>query len=161
MKENTSIVDDFSALNEDQKIEYLRAFDGQLDLDSALFFTDYSCDDKNDDILRIETLKVLGLYKGMYDEQAIKKKLFRLIENYDDDDDVKIYAIDALARMNISDADIDFFVNFINSDIYILLKESAFALIVNNKNLVSAKIALESLKDNKIFGKSAERELKY
>lgn len=159
MEHDAEIINTYLALDEDERIEYVRNFDGALSLNLALFFLEIACKTSNDEILRIEALKVIGLYKGNYSDEEIKKRLFEVIGREDDDDDVKINAINTIGLMSVSDDDVDFFFNLLKSDEYILIKEAAFSFIAQHKDLSSANAALSKLVSDKVFGKSASREL--
>lgn len=159
MERYDEIIDAYETLDDDERIEYFRNFNQELSLNLALFFLKIACDASNDEVLRIESLKVIGLYKGEYNDENIKKGLIELINREDDDDDVKINAINTMDLMSVSDDEINFFFNLLNGDEYILIKEAAFSFITHHKNLSSAKVALKNLINDKEFGKSAIREL--
>ncbi|AHK21936.1 MULTISPECIES: HEAT repeat domain-containing protein [Yersinia pseudotuberculosis complex] len=159
MERDAEIINTYLALDEDERIEYVRNFDGALSLNLALFFLEIACETSNDEVLRIEVLKVLGLYKGGYNDEEIKKRLLEVIGREDEDDDVKINAINTMDLMSVSDDDVDFFFNLLKSDEYILIKEAAFSFITHHKNLSSANAVLNKLVNDKVFGKSASREL--
>lgn len=65
-------------------------------------------DKSEDELLRIEAVKILGLYRGEYNDELIKKELLKLIVDEDDDEELKVYIINAFSLMNISESDIDF-----------------------------------------------------
>ncbi|MBN3194017.1 hypothetical protein [Pectobacterium versatile] len=161
MKNNKEIMEKFDSLCYDEKIEFLADFQGNLDLDIANFLMEVSLNRRNDDELRIEAIKVIGLYKGQYDDREIKGKLFSIVfsEDEDEDDEVKVYVLNTLSFLDLDGKDIELAKKIINSNEYILVREAAFSLVSNNKNIPEARDVLFSLKDDEVFGKSAQREL--
>lgn len=146
-------------MSDSEKIEYLRGFNSSLDLMLANFLVDIVKDKSEDELLRIEAVKILGLYRGEYNDELIKKELLKLIVDEDDDEELKVYIINAFSLMNISESDIDFFLSVIRGEYYILVKEAAFSLLVYHKNSTPAHNALNELLNDETFGKSAKREL--
>lgn len=159
MGHDTEIINTYLALDDDECIEYVRNFNSTLSLNLALFFLEIAYEISNDEVLRIEALKTIGLYKGKYSDEEIKKRLFEVIGRDDDDDDVRINAINTVGLMSVTDNDVDFFFNLLKSNEYILIKEAAFSFIVHHKNLSSSNTILNKLVNDKVFGKSARREL--
>ncbi|MEI7072653.1 HEAT repeat domain-containing protein [Pectobacterium versatile] len=159
MKNNKEIMEKFDSLCYDEKIEFLADFQGNLDLDIANFLMEVSLNRRNDDELRIEAIKVIGLYKGQYDDREIKGKLFSIVFSEDEDDEVKVYVLNTLSFLDLDGKDIELAKKIINSNEYILVREAAFSLVSNNKNIPEARDVLFSLKDDEVFGKSAQREL--
>ncbi|ASY79810.1 hypothetical protein BJK05_07290 [Pectobacterium polaris] len=159
MKNNKEIMEKFDSLCYDEKIEFLADFQENLDLDIANFLMEVSLNRRNDDELRIEAIKVIGLYKGQYDDREIKGKLFSIVFSEDEDDEVKVYVLNTLSFLDLDGKDIELAKKIINSNEYILVREAAFSLVSNNKNIPEARDVLFSLKDDEVFGKSAQREL--
>ncbi|QMR41776.1 hypothetical protein [Klebsiella aerogenes] len=159
MNDAKSIINKYRSMSDSEKIEYLRGFNSSLDLMLANFLVDIVKDKSEDELLRIEAVKILGLYRGEYNDELIKKELLKLIVDEDDDEDLKVYIINAFSLMNISESDIDFFLSVIRGEYYILVKEAAFSLLVYHKNSTPAHNALNELLNDETFGKSAKREL--
>ncbi|KJO53414.1 hypothetical protein SR89_19545 [Klebsiella aerogenes] len=159
MNDAKSIINKYRSMSDSEKIEYLRGFNSSLDLMLANFLVDIVKDKSEDELLRIETVKILGLYRGEYNDELIKKELLKLIVDEDDDEELKVYIINAFSLMNISESDIDFFLSVIRGEYYILVKEAAFSLLVYHKNSTPAHNALNELLNDETFGKSAKREL--
>ncbi|HFK1202403.1 TPA: hypothetical protein ACG04Z_002412 [Klebsiella aerogenes] len=159
MNDAKSIINKYRSMSDSEKIEYLRGFNSSLDLMLANFLVDIVKDKSEDELLRIEAVKILGLYRGEYNDELIKKELLKLIVDEDDDEELKVYMINAFSLMNISESDIDFFLSVIRGEYYILVKEAAFSLLVYHKNSTPAHNALNELLNDETFGKSAKREL--
>ncbi|HCR0218822.1 TPA: hypothetical protein OMS38_004813 [Klebsiella aerogenes] len=159
MNDAKSIINKYRSMSDSEKIEYLRGFNSSLDLMLANFLVDIVKDKSEDELLRIEAVKILGLYRGEYNDELIKKELLKLIVDEDDDEELKVYIINAFSLMNISESDIDFFLSIIRGEYYILVKEAAFSLLVYHKNSTPAHNALNELLNDETFGKSAKREL--
>ncbi|HFH2543909.1 TPA: HEAT repeat domain-containing protein [Klebsiella aerogenes] len=157
MNDAKSIINKYRSMSDSEKIEYLRGFNSSLDLMLANFLVDIVKDKSEDELLRIEAVKILGLYRGEYNDELIKKELLKLI--VDEDEELKVYIINAFSLMNISESDIDFFLSIIRGEYYILVKEAAFSLLVYHKNSTPAHNALNELLNDETFGKSAKREL--
>ncbi|EMQ2088729.1 hypothetical protein ABWR82_004643 [Salmonella enterica subsp. enterica] len=158
MNRNKDLINNYSVLDSNSKIDFIRNFDGILDLELATFFLSIVKNGSEDELLRIEAVKILGMYKGDYNDDFIKKELLALIRT-EEDDDLKVYLINTLSLMTVDESDIVFFLSVINGDYYILVKEAAFSLIVDHKGLFSANNALQTLSQDKNFGRSAKREL--
>ena len=159
MNDAKSIINKYRTMSDSEKIEYLRGFNSSLDLMLANFLVDIVKDKSEDELLRIEAVKILGLYRGEYNDELIKKELLKLIVDADDDEELKVYIINAFSLMSISESDIDFFLSVIRGEYYILVKEAAFSLLVYHKNTTPAHNALNELLNDETFGKSAKREL--
>lgn len=159
MNDGKSIINKYRSMSDSEKIEYLRRFNSLLDLMLANFLVDIVKDKSEDELLRIEAVKILGLYRGEYNDELIKKELLKLIVDEDDDEELKVYIINAFSLMSISQSDMDFFLSVIRGEYYILVKEAAFSLLVYHKNSNPAHNALNELLNDEAFGKSAKREL--
>ncbi|HCU1807336.1 TPA: hypothetical protein OUH54_002147 [Klebsiella aerogenes] len=159
MNDGKSIINKYRSMSDSEKIEYLRRFNSSLELMLANFLVDIVKDKSEDELLRIEAVKILGLYRGEYNDELIKKELLKLIVDEDDDEELKVYIINAFSLMSISQSDMDFFLSVIRGEYYILVKEAAFSLLVYHKNSTSAHNALNELLNDEAFGKSAKREL--
>ncbi|MEB5698526.1 hypothetical protein MXM31_20485 [Klebsiella aerogenes] len=159
MNDAKSIINKYRSMSDSEKIEYLRGFNSSLDLMLANFLVDIVKDKSEDELLRIEAVKILGLYRGEYNDELIKKELLKLIVDEEDDGELKVYIINAFSLMSISESDIDFFLSVIRGEYYILVKEAAYSLLVYHKNYTPAHNALNELLNDETFGESAKREL--
>lgn len=72
---------------------------------------------------------------------------------------MQIYALQALALLPVTEAEIQLALDVIQSHAYILVQSAAFAIVKANKILPQAVLALESLQTHPEFGTSAAREL--
>lgn len=160
MSNNEEMMGNFYSLDKEKRSDFVRNFDKMLDLELASFFLNIVKDNSRDDDLRIEAVKVIGLYKGNYDDQFIKEELMKLIKSDEEDDSLIVYCINTLSLLNIGDREIKFVLNIIKGNGYILFKAAAFSLISNNKHLPSSVNALHELLNDMTYGKSAERELR-
>ncbi|WP_342322617.1 hypothetical protein AAEY27_20480 [Kosakonia sp. BYX6] len=160
MADNQKIIQEYNSLNEEGKFNFLRNFTQPLDRELAKFMLAIATDINGDDDARIEAVKILGLYRGDYDDEFIKKELIIIINNDDfEDDSLIVNCINTLALLSMTDEIIEFALNIIQSDSYILFKGAAFSLLSHNKQHPKAIEALKSLLNDKDYGKSAKREL--
>ncbi|QAR47956.1 hypothetical protein EQG67_20400 [Kosakonia cowanii] len=138
----------------------LRGFNQILDRSSAKALLDIATDSGGDDDIRIEAVKILGLYHGEYDDAFIKEALVQII-NHDaiEDDSLIVNCINTLALLTVNEKEIAFALSIIQGDAYILFKHAAFALICQNKQHPAALEALEVLLKDSDFGRHAKREL--
>ncbi|EBX8630641.1 HEAT repeat domain-containing protein [Salmonella enterica subsp. enterica] len=158
MVDSNKIIHEYRLLNESERIEFLRRFDIALDVNLAEFLLKEVEDKSCDDILRIEAVKVLGLYKGNYDDAFIKNAIFELVRS-DEDDYISQNAIDSLSLMNIGDKEIRFAQEVLKGSYFCHVKYSAFYLLKKHKDIPLAKKILHDLLDDKEFGMSAKRIL--
>lgn len=158
MNNSKNIIETYKSLKESEKFDFLVCFNSTLDLELASFFLALVKDDSCDDDLRIEAVKIIGLYKGDYDDRFIVNDLIEII-NSDEDDSLIVSCINTLSLLNIGDNEIKFALSIIQKDSYILFKGAAFSLISHNKHIPSAIDALRELLNNTEYGRSAAREL--
>lgn len=158
-RDDKEMINTYFQLNENERIEYLMNYNTTLTSELSLFLLNIASEESNDENLRIEALKILGLYKGNYDDSKIKDGLIRIINQKNDDDYVRINAIESMVLMSASDDDAHFFYNILLSDDYILVKETAFYYIVCNKKLICFENILKKLINDEYFGESAQQAL--
>ncbi|MNW63299.1 hypothetical protein D3C74_414980 [compost metagenome] len=89
----------------------------------------------------------------------IREAAGQLVRNPEEDEDVQIYALMALALLPVTEAEIGLALEVIQSEAYILVQSAAFDIVKANKHLPQAVLALESLQTHPEFGTSAAREL--
>ncbi|WP_249420712.1 hypothetical protein [Escherichia fergusonii] len=73
------IITTYKSLKRSEKFNFLVNFNLVLDLELASFFLDLIKDGSCDDDLRIEAVKIIGLYKGDYDDRFIINNLIEII----------------------------------------------------------------------------------
>ncbi|MBW1254521.1 hypothetical protein [Pantoea allii] len=157
MKKTQEIINEYSNLSRESQFEFLREFDQKLDLELAEFFLKVVENDDDDDI-RIEAVKVLGLYKGDYDDYFIRKSLISIIKSDEtEDDSLIVNCINTLSLLDIGKDEIIFASKLIKGDSYILFKSAAFDLLKDNKDIPEAFDVIKSLVDDKEYGKAAKR----
>lgn len=94
----------FAALDASEKRDLLRGFNQTLDRSSAKALLDIATDTSGDDDIRIEAVKILGLYHGEYDDAFIKEALVQII-NQDaiEDDGLIVSCINTLALLTVNE----------------------------------------------------------
>jgi len=114
---------------------------------------------QEEDLVRIEAWRALGMAETSPLLNNIREAAGQLVRNSEEDEDVQIYALQALALLPVTDAEIQLAQEVIESDAYILVQSAAFAIVRANKHIPQAVLALESLQTHPEFGASAAREL--
>ncbi len=138
----------------------LRGFNQILDRSSAKALLDIATDTSGDDDIRIEAVKILGLYHGEYDDAFIKEALVQIISHDAiEDDSLIVNCINTLALLTVNEKKIAFVLSIIQGDTYTLFKQTAFSLICHNKQQPAAHEALKILIEDNDFGHHAKREL--
>lgn len=100
----------------------LRGFNQILDRSSAKALLDIATDSGGDDDIRIEAVKILGLYHGEYDDTFIKEALVQIISHDAiEDDSLIVNCINTLALLTVNEKEIAFALSFIQGDAYIRL----------------------------------------
>ncbi|WP_242388379.1 hypothetical protein [Kosakonia cowanii] len=135
-------------------------FNQILDRSSAKALLDIATDTSGDDDIRIEAVKILGLYHGEYDDAFIKEALVQII-NQDaiEDASLIVSCVNTLALLTVNEKKIAFVLSIIQGDTYTLFKHAAFSLICQNKQQPAADEALKTLLEDNDFGRHAKREL--
>ncbi|MDD1509999.1 hypothetical protein [Pseudomonas sp. CNPSo 3701] len=101
MQASQALVDHFHSLDDGAKQCFLREFQQPLDQSLATFMLSVVTGDRNDDV-RIEAAKILGLYRGDYDDAFIRNALIQLINAGDSEDDSLIVnCIHSLALLEL------------------------------------------------------------
>lgn len=143
-----------------EKLDFLRSFTQSLDLNSAKAMLEIATNIDNDDDIRIEAVKILGLYHGDYDDAFIKEALIQIIRNDAvEDDSLVVSSINSLALLSVKENEIAFALSLVQSDTYTLFKHAAFSLICQHKQHPAAIEALKELLKDNDFGRHAKREL--
>lgn len=150
----------FTVMADHEKLGFLRGFTQALDLNSAKALLEIATDIDNDDDIRIEAVKILGLYHGDYDDVFIKEALIQIIRNGAVEDDSLIASsINSLALLSVKENEIAFALRLVQSDTCTLFKHAAFSLIFQNKQQAAAIEALKELLKDNDFVRHAKREL--
>lgn len=114
---------------------------------------------QEEDLVRIEAWRALGMAETSPLLPKIREAAGQLVRNPEEDEDVQIYALLALALLPVTEVEIQLAQEVIESEAYILLQSAAFDIVKANKHLPHAVLALESLQTHPDFGASAAREL--
>lgn len=150
----------FTVMADYEKLDFLRSFTQSLDLNSAKAMLEIATNIDNDDDIRIEAVKILGLYHGNYDDAFIKEALIQIIRNDAvEDDSLIVSSINSLALLSVKENEIAFALSLVQSDTYTLFKHAAFSLICQHKQQPAAIEALKELLKDNDFGRHAKREL--
>lgn len=150
----------FTVMADYEKLDFLRSFTQSLDLNSAKAMLEIATNIDNDDDIRIEAVKILGLYHGNYDDAFIKEVLIQIIRNDAvEDDSLIVSSINSLALLSGKEKEIAFALSLVQSDTYTLFKHAAFSLICQHKQQSAAIEALKELQKDNDFGRHAKREL--
>lgn len=150
----------FTVMADHEKLDFLRGFTQSLDLNSAKAMLEIATNIDNDDDIRIEAVKILGLYHGDYDDAFIKEALIHIIRNDAvEDDSLIVSSINSLALLSVKEKEIAFALSLVQSDTYTLFKHAAFSLICQHKQQTAAIEALKELLKDNDFGRHAKREL--
>ncbi len=150
----------FTVMADYEKLDFLRSFTQSLDLNSAKAMLEIATNIDNDDDIRIEAVKILGLYHGNYDDAFIKEVLIQIIRNDAvEDDSLIVSSINSLALLSGKEKEIAFALSLVQSDTYTLFKHAAFSLICQHKQQPAAIEALKELLKDNDFGRHAKREL--
>lgn len=150
----------FTVMADYEKLDFLRSFTQSLDLNSAKAMLEIATNIDNYDDIRIEAVKILGLYHGDYDDAFIKEALIQIIRNDAvEDDSLIVSSINSLALLSVKEKEIAFALSLVQSDTYTLFKHAAFSLICQHKQQPAAIEALKELLKDNDFGRHAKREL--
>lgn len=150
----------FTVMADYEKLDFLRSFTQSLDLNSAKAMLEIATNIDNDDDIRIEAVKILGLYHGDYDDAFIKEALIQIIRNDAvEDDSLIVSSINSLALLSVKEKEIAFALSLVQSDTYTVFKHAAFSLIFQHKQQPAAIEALKELQKDNDFGRHAKREL--
>lgn len=114
---------------------------------------------QEEDLVRIEAWRALGMAETSPLLHNIHEAAGQLVRNPEEDEDVQIYALLALALLPVTEAEIQLALDVIQAEAYILVQSAAFDIVKANKHLPQAVLALESLQTHPEFGTSASREL--
>lgn len=143
MRNSEKVIRDYLTLSATEQIAFLRGFNQNLDAELCDFFLCIALDRGQASALRREAINVIGLFKGNDNDSAIKKALFHLVRAHDND--IKVYAINALTLMRIDDNDMRFIAHLLQSNDDRSVQEAAIAFITRHRTLPGAQQALQQL----------------
>lgn len=130
----------FIELDASEKLGFLRSFNQALDLSSAIMLLDIATDIDSEDEIRIEAVKILGLYHGEYNDAFIKEALVQIIRNDAvEDDSLIVNCIISLALLSVRENKIAFALSLINGALIVCLnmpRSLLFARIYSSLRLV-------------------------
>ncbi|MGO4532691.1 hypothetical protein AB4Z30_26710 [Paenibacillus sp. 2TAF8] len=150
---------DFASATSEEKQEALRQIIELHDPELTAQVLALGMNTQEHDLVRIEAWRALGMAETSPLLNEIFGAAAQLVRNSEEDEDVQIYALQALSLLPVTEAEIQLALDVIQSDAYILVQSSAFAIVKANKHLPHAVLALESLQTHPEFGTSAAREL--
>ncbi|MGQ8875427.1 hypothetical protein [Paenibacillus sp. TSA_86.1] len=150
---------DFASATSEEKQETLRQIIELHDADSTQQVLALGMNTQEHDLVRIEAWRALSMAETSPLLNKILEAAAQLVRNSEEDEDVQIYALQALSLLPVTEAEIQLAQDVIESDAYILVQSAAFATIKAHKELPRAVLALESLQTHPEFGTSAAREL--
>lgn len=150
---------DMDTATSDEKQEALRQLIELHDPESTWQVLALGMNKQEDDLVRIEAWRALGMAGASPLLQEIREGAAQLIRNSEEDEDVQNYALQTLSLLPGTEAEIQLAKDVIESDAYILVQSAAFAVLKANLHLPQAVLALESLQTHPQFGSSAKREL--
>ncbi|WP_411346056.1 hypothetical protein ACE3MZ_08745 [Paenibacillus sp. WLX1005] len=149
----------WSELNTDERLQTLLRIDSSLPSEEIEQLLSTAQDTQNDDILRIEIWKVLGLYSDEQYKSTIRKAIHAHWQHEQDEEYVQIAMLEALSALGADQQDIQLASSISQQDEYILVRSAAFALLRHHRHIPHAKQALEQLQNDPDFGQSATQAL--
>lgn len=149
----------FDSATSEEKQEALRQIIELHDAEITRQVLALGMNTQEEDLVRIEAWRALGMAGTSPLLNEIFEAAAQLVRNPEEDEDVQIYALQALSLLPVTEAEIQLALDVIQSDAYILVQSAAFAIVKANKHLPHAVLALESLQTHPEFGTSAVREL--
>ncbi len=149
----------FDSATSEEKQEALRQIIELHDAEITRQVLALSMNTQEEDLVRIEAWRALGMAETSPLLNEILEAAGQLVRNPEEDEDVQIYALMALALLPVTEAEIGLALDVIQSDSYILVQSAAFDIVKANKHRPHAVLALESLQTHPEFGTAAVREL--
>lgn len=150
---------DFDALSEEEKLQALRNLTELTDNHLTQQVLAIGMNSLEDDLVRIEAWRALGLAGSSELLNEILHAAAQLVRDPDEDEDVQNYALQTLALLPITEAEIQLALEVLQGNAYILVKGAAFAVLAAHQYVSGARSALESLQSDPDFGSSAKRVL--
>nr|WP_154892913.1 HEAT repeat domain-containing protein [Paenibacillus xylanexedens] len=150
---------DFDAVNGEEKLQALRNLTELTDSHLTQRVLAIVMNSQEEDLVRIEAWRALGLAGSSELLKEILHAAAKLVRDPDEDEDVQNYALQTLALLPITEAEIQLALEVLQGNAYILVKGAAFAVLAAHQHVSGAKSALESLQSDPDFGTSAKRVL--
>jgi len=151
----------YESLSDDEKVRFIFCLD-DLNPENVVFLLDVAKQANEYDLARIEAIKSLGVYALTSDadeQEAVSSELIDLAK-YDNNDDVRNYALQSLELLrNVENIPREIAGIVLGADEDDLVREAAYAVIVSQRNNPDAKAILQKLVGDAMFGKSAVRDL--
>lgn len=156
---NNSEHPDFNAISGEEKLQALRDLIELTDSQLTQQVLAIGMDSHEEDLIRIEAWRALGMAGSSPLLDEIRHAAAQLVRDSEEDEDVQNYALQTLALLPATEAEITLAQNVLSGNAYILLQGAAFAILTAHKHIPRAILALESLQSHPHFGASAKREL--
>lgn len=150
---------DFDALSEEEKLQALRDLTELTDNHLTQQVLAIGMNSQEEDLVRIEAWRALGLAGSSELLNEILHAAAQLVRDSDEDEDVQNYALQTLAILPITEAEIQLALEVLQGKAYILVKGAAFAVLAAHQHVSGARASLESLQSDPDFGSSAKRVL--
>lgn len=150
---------DFDALSEEEKRQALRNLTELTDHHLTQQVLSIGMNSQVEDLVRIEAWRALGLAGSSELLKEILHAAAQLVRDPDEDEDVQNYALQTLALLPITEAEIQLALEVLQGNAYILVKGAAFAVLAAHQHVSGARSSLESLQSDPDFSSSAKRVL--
>lgn len=150
---------DFNEISGEEKIQALRDLIDLTDSQLTHQVLSIGMDTHEEDLIRIEAWRALGMAESSSLLDEIRHAAVQLVRDSEEDEDVQIYALQTLALLPATEAEITLAQDVLSGNAYILLQGAAFAILAAHKHVPGAVLALKSLQSHPHFGASAKREL--
>ncbi|WP_127538437.1 hypothetical protein [Paenibacillus illinoisensis] len=148
---------DFDALSEEEKRQALRNLTELTDHHLTQQVLAIGMNSQEEDLVRIEAWRALGMVCSSDLLDGVLHAAAQLVRDPDEDEDVQNYALQTLALLPITEAEIQLALDVLQGNAYILVKGAAFAVLAAHQHVSGARSALESLQSDPDFGSSAKR----
>ncbi|PAD29256.1 hypothetical protein [Paenibacillus sp. 7523-1] len=150
---------DFDALSEEEKRQALRNLTELTDHHLMQQVLAIGMNSQEEDLVRIEAWRALVIASSSDPLDEVLHAAAQLVRDPDEDEDVQNYALQTLALLPITEAEIQLALEVLQRNAYILVKGAAFAVLAAHQHVSGARSALESLQSDADFGSSAKRVL--
>jgi len=150
---------DFDEISGEEKLHSLRNLVELTDHHLTRQVLAIGMNAQEEDLVRIEAWRALGLASSSRLLDDILHAAAQLVRDSDEDEDVQNYALQTLALLPVTEAEIQLALEVLERNAYILVKGAAFAVLAAHQHVSGARSALESLQSDPDFGPSAKRVL--